>query len=1215
MIAFPPVAEAASGNLTMKVYNVDGTPAYGLGGNTHVDLVDSNGVYYPTQTIDSSSTVTWTGIPAGSYTIYVFHDPQNEMGLVEYWGSGQLVVNSGVTTSASFRRYTPYITAGTLSSTTIELGQSVTYAVTVTNPGAASVSCDAQLVVDRDQAPPWDYNSISSIVSIASGGSYTYSWVVTPSATGTYSRYVWPACSFTGIPGGSGFYPTDQATWSVCPGSLCLAVQAHVVATASASPTSGTAPLAVQFSGSAIGGISPYSYSWNFGDSTSTTGQSPSHTYYAAGTYTAVLTVTDGAGFQASSSVTITVTSVTSYSVTFSTSGLGSDATGSILIVDGTTYSVSQLPDSFSWSSGTSHSYSWYSTVAGSNGIDAYDWYATNGCGQYGQSGTFVVSSSCTVSATYSTIFYVTMTVSPSNDGTFSWSGGGVSSGSTTTSFTVNVYSSGAVVSIVATPVSGYSFSSWSSSSSISVLSPTWASTTATINGGGTITAYFQTTPPSLQVSTPVATPTSISQGQTSMLWAQPSGGTQPYTCQWFEETPGVTSYYPISGATTCDSYSFSPSASSAIGNYGFELQATDSESPPVTKTSSSASVQVAPAPSQTSIGVYGLSFQSDSSLVTGWKNLNNPFSSFDEAKDYVYAVNQIDTLYGSERNFGSIPFSFDLDNLGSSDAIQVQARLVFYYHLTESVCLDLLACTSKASYYVVDAQTFDFGNLSPGLHHLSGTYKLNYSSVMAVVAYAVLAEDQVTIVAIPTMGGDATSESISVQGENTNVAPTTCSYAVGGLNTGDIGVEAIEQAASSVAQPIAGQVNGLAISYGMSQGLNVGFLEGAGHILEDKEYQYVLPIVENTANLIITVVHHGSTVNLVATDPSGVQHELTSVNGTAQLVLDNPAVGEWKVDVVGTDIPSGGENFTLRSVIGGVSAASHCSPSSVVVGRFASCRVHVIGNSPTGIVTWTSNGLGRFSSTVCRLSRGFCSVRYTPTSSSSLSEITASYEGDSKNAPFNETFIEAVSARISKATAACTPESAVAGSTTVIICTAKVTGYLPTGTVGWSQTTSGTGSVSFTTAACTLASLTNPDRAMCSVTMTGSTSGHVIINATYVGDSNNQGSSSTAALTIRKASAAIQISCAESFFNVGMNTTCTATVTGVYPSHTGIVAWSKVSGTGVVTFSSMTCTLSSGSCSVTITATRAGSIKVKATYDGDSNNLKSSGTLVLTIT
>ncbi len=83
-------------------------------------------------------------------------------------------------------------------------------------------------------------------------------------------------------------------------------------ATASATPTTGNAPLATTFTGSATGGTAPYTYSWNFGDGSTSTAQDPSHTYQTAGTYTATLTVTDSASpaNTATSSVQITVNAV-----------------------------------------------------------------------------------------------------------------------------------------------------------------------------------------------------------------------------------------------------------------------------------------------------------------------------------------------------------------------------------------------------------------------------------------------------------------------------------------------------------------------------------------------------------------------------------------------------------------------------------------------------------------------------------------------------------------------------------------------------------------------------------------------------------------------------------------------------------------------------------------------------------------------------------------
>ncbi len=83
------------------------------------------------------------------------------------------------------------------------------------------------------------------------------------------------------------------------------------IAAVTANPTSGTTPLTVSFSsinssdadGTIVG------YSWNFGDGTSSTEPNPVHVYNTAGTFTAVLTVTDNSSLTGTSSVVITASS------------------------------------------------------------------------------------------------------------------------------------------------------------------------------------------------------------------------------------------------------------------------------------------------------------------------------------------------------------------------------------------------------------------------------------------------------------------------------------------------------------------------------------------------------------------------------------------------------------------------------------------------------------------------------------------------------------------------------------------------------------------------------------------------------------------------------------------------------------------------------------------------------------------------------------------
>ena len=61
-------------------------------------------------------------------------------------------------------------------------------------------------------------------------------------------------------------------------------------------PYGGIVGQAIQFHGSASGGVPPYIWQWNFGDGWNSNLQNPTHAYDAAGVYTATLTVTDSIG-------------------------------------------------------------------------------------------------------------------------------------------------------------------------------------------------------------------------------------------------------------------------------------------------------------------------------------------------------------------------------------------------------------------------------------------------------------------------------------------------------------------------------------------------------------------------------------------------------------------------------------------------------------------------------------------------------------------------------------------------------------------------------------------------------------------------------------------------------------------------------------------------------------------------------------------------------
>ena len=83
--------------------------------------------------------------------------------------------------------------------------------------------------------------------------------------------------------------------------------------------TGGNVPLTVQFYDISTG--SPASWSWNFGDGTSSSEQNPMHTYFSAGTYEVNLVVSNSEG---ASSKTATITVLESSSSGGSKSGSGS---------------------------------------------------------------------------------------------------------------------------------------------------------------------------------------------------------------------------------------------------------------------------------------------------------------------------------------------------------------------------------------------------------------------------------------------------------------------------------------------------------------------------------------------------------------------------------------------------------------------------------------------------------------------------------------------------------------------------------------------------------------------------------------------------------------------------------------------------------------------------------------------------------------------------
>jgi PKD repeat protein len=115
-----------------------------------------------------------------------------------------------------------------------------------------------------------------------------------------YHQHIW--CTVYCGPGHGGM---QSHILNIVPSTIVPTVSVH------ATPTNGTAPLPVTFTGSVTGGTPPVTTSWNFGDGGSANGSvNTTHTYSLSGSYTAVLTAVDHAGFVATGSVSVTISSV-----------------------------------------------------------------------------------------------------------------------------------------------------------------------------------------------------------------------------------------------------------------------------------------------------------------------------------------------------------------------------------------------------------------------------------------------------------------------------------------------------------------------------------------------------------------------------------------------------------------------------------------------------------------------------------------------------------------------------------------------------------------------------------------------------------------------------------------------------------------------------------------------------------------------------------------
>src|SRR5256712_3135338 len=344
---------SASGSSTSHVYQTAGSY------NVALKVTDAGG-----QTANSAQTVTVSNPPPQPLTTSFSYAPTSP------------VIGQQVTFTASPSGGTaPYSISWSFGDGSFGSGSTVTHAyssagtynviLVVSDGGSPQQTANSQKSITVSNPPPppltstFSYSPTSPQVGqpitfsgSASGGTspYSFSWNfgdgttgTGPSTTHTYSS----TGTFTVTLTVKDSSASQQATSSQQ--SITVTSPAPpLTASFSFTPSSRNVGHAVSFTGSASGGVSPYSYSWSFDDGGSGSGGSVSHTFQSSGSYTVVLTVTDSSGQIAPSSQTVTVSSPLSASISSSPSNpttvLPVTFTGSATGGTG--------PDTYSWNFG-----------------------------------------------------------------------------------------------------------------------------------------------------------------------------------------------------------------------------------------------------------------------------------------------------------------------------------------------------------------------------------------------------------------------------------------------------------------------------------------------------------------------------------------------------------------------------------------------------------------------------------------------------------------------------------------------------------------------------------------------------------------------------------------------------------------------------------------------------------------------------------------------
>jgi hypothetical protein len=278
------------------------------------------------------------------------------------------------------------------------------------------------------------------------------------------------------------------------------------------------------------------------------------------------------------------------------------------------------------------------------------------------------------------------------------------------------------------------------------------------------------------------------------------------------------------------------------------------------------------------------------------------------------------------------------------------------------------------------------------------------------------------------------------------------------------------------------------------------------------------------------------------------------------------------------------------------------CTPGLVGVNAVTSCSVTIADGSPgtastpTGVVSFGSDGAGAFGAPSCVLIVGHCTQTFKPSAIGSQN-ITATYPGDGDHVGGTAGDGISVTTRATQATLSCVPATVPSGVASS--CTAHVTdtdtgdASTPTGSVSAAG-----GPGAFSGAPCAL-----DGAGTCTFTYTPLLpgAGPHTLTGSYGGDGTHHASSATFDVTVTLRSSATAFSCTPAAVHAGLPATCTATVTDTSPGNAATPSGTvDVATTGSGALSAAHCTLDHGACSVGYTPATVGTDHLTAAFAGD---------------